>query len=326
MKVAIPAWAGRVSTVFDFAQRLLVLDLDHAEEVSRIEVPLDEGPSILRAKILSSLGVEVLICGAISRPLAGLVRRSGIQIIPFVTGKIDDVVDAFVVNFRLATYEKDSLQDIDLKQRGCLHKKGNLSMDPVKVLEENIGGRWIGIVFERNNAPKENLAKRPIRLCEAVKQSITRPIVLTRHLVSCPGARRSLGWTTTDDDKIARNMVEATGIKANIAKKLVTNTPCLNGTVAAVSVGGNDHPDVVLSYAQPEAVMRLVRRWQEFEGTDLDLETSSVMAVCGSVVVKAYTTGRICLSFGCPDSRKYGAIGRDRLVVGLPVRLVEYFL
>lgn len=196
-------------------------------------------------------------------------------------------------------------------------------MDAVKLLEERIGGRWTGILFHRDHAPKEGLAKRPMRLCEAIKKSYTQPVVLTRPLVSCLGARRSLGWTTTEDDKIARMMVEATGIQGDMARRLIANTPRLNGAIVAVSIGANNGSDVVVSYAQPETVMRLVRRWQELEGTDLDLEASSVMAVCGSVVARAYTTGRICLSFGCPDSREYGAIGRDRLVIGLPVPLIE---
>ncbi len=196
-------------------------------------------------------------------------------------------------------------------------------MDEVKLLQERIGGRWTGIVFQRDSTPKENLAKRPMRLCEAIKESITMPIVLTRHLVNCLGARRSLGWTTTEDDNIARKMVEMTGIKPDIARKVITNTPRLNGEIHAVLLGTNKPPDIVVSYAQPEAAMRLVRRWQQVYGTDLDLEASSVMAVCGSVAVRAYTTGRICLSFGCPDSREYGAIGRDRLAIGLPVRLIR---
>ena len=195
-------------------------------------------------------------------------------------------------------------------------------MDEVKLLEERIGGRWTGIVFQRDSTPRENLAKRPMRLCEAIKESITRPMVLTQHLVSCPGARRSLGWATNEDDNIARKMVETTGIKPDIARKVITNTPRLNGEIAAVLIGTNKSPDIVVSYAQPETVMRLVRMWQQVYGTELDLEASSVMAVCGSVAVRAYTTGRICLSFGCPDSREYGAIGMDRLVIGLPVGLI----
>ena len=105
-------------------------------------------------------------------------------------------------------------------------------MDEVKPLEERIGGRWTGIVFQRDSAPKENLAKTPMRLCEAIKASITRPVVLTRHLVNCLGARRSLGWTTDEDDNIARKMVETTGIKPDIAWKVITNTPRLNGEIS----------------------------------------------------------------------------------------------
>jgi len=69
--------------------------------------------------------------------------------------------------------------------------------------------------------------------------------------------------------------------------------------------------------------MKLLRRWQAVLGKTLLAEVSSAMAVCGSVVVRAYLTGQVCLSFGCPDSRTYGAIGRDRLVVGLPLSLIE---
>ncbi|MBN1843172.1 MAG: NifB/NifX family molybdenum-iron cluster-binding protein [Deltaproteobacteria bacterium] len=101
MKVAIPAWAGKVSTVFDFAHSLLLVEVRSGKEVSRSEIVLDQYPSMLRAVILSRFDVEVLICGAISRPLAGIVTRSGIEIIPFVTGRIDDVLDAFL-NARLA--------------------------------------------------------------------------------------------------------------------------------------------------------------------------------------------------------------------------------
>ena len=196
-------------------------------------------------------------------------------------------------------------------------------MNGLKLLQERIGGRWIGITFCHDSAPKEDLAKRPMRVCEAIKESNTRPVALTRHLVNCPGAHRSLGWTTKEDDKIARKMVEASGIKLGIARKVIANTPRLDKGIAAVLIGSDNAADVLLSYAQPEAAMRLVRSWQHVYGADLHLEVSSMMAICGSVAVRAYTTGRICVSFGCPDSRQYGAIGRDRLAVGLPVGLVR---
>lgn len=93
-----------------------------------------------------------------------------------------------------------------------------------------------------------------------------------------------------------------------------------------ITVGSNNSLDIAASYAQPEAAMRLVRLWQQVHGTDLHVAASGVMAVCGSVVARVHTTNQICLSFGCPDSRKHGAIGRDRLVIGLPVPIIREFL
>ena len=59
------------------------------------------------------------------------------------------------------------------------------------------------------------------------------------------------------------------------------------------------------------------------KGKTLIASVSSVMAACGSVAVRAYLTSQMCFSFGCPDSRENGAIGRDRLIMGLPMSLVE---
>jgi uncharacterized protein (DUF169 family) len=195
-------------------------------------------------------------------------------------------------------------------------------MEDLKLLEEETGGVWTGITFNWDNAPKEDLAKRPMRLCEAIKESRTQPIVLTQDLISCPGALRSLGWTNDLDDKLARKIAEATGAKLDIARNLVAKTPHLKRG-ASVTVGSKNSVDIAISYAQPEAAMKLVRLWQQANGADLDIAASSVMAVCGSVVARAHMTGQICVSFGCPDSRKHGAIGRDRLVIGLPVNIIR---
>jgi len=198
-------------------------------------------------------------------------------------------------------------------------------MEELKLLEERIGGRWTGITFNRDDPVNEELAKRKMRLCEAIKESYTRPIVLTQDLISCSGALRSLGWRTDLDENLAHNIAEASGTALEVARKLVANTPYLErGT--SVTIGNNSAPDIAISYAQPEAAMRLLRLWQQVKGADLDMAASSVMAVCGSVVAKAHKTNRICLSFGCPDSRKYGAISRDRLVIGLPIGIIRDFL
>lgn len=95
MKVALPVWQGQVSSVFDFAHQLLLIELENGIEKGRKEVILAEQSGPERAATLKQLGVAVLICGAISRPLAGMINGSGIQVLPFVTGSTEQILNAY---------------------------------------------------------------------------------------------------------------------------------------------------------------------------------------------------------------------------------------
>ena len=85
-----------ISTVFDFAVKLLVIEIQGNREVSRSETALPSEHLISRARRLSQLGISVLICGAISQRLAVLVASVGIQIIPLVSGSVDKVLSAYL--------------------------------------------------------------------------------------------------------------------------------------------------------------------------------------------------------------------------------------
>jgi len=96
MKVAIPVYGDYVSNVFDFAHRLLVVDIEDGRETQRREVELESRLLPQRAGQLKTLGVDVLVCGAVSRLLANMVMQSGIEVLPFVTGRVDDILGAYM--------------------------------------------------------------------------------------------------------------------------------------------------------------------------------------------------------------------------------------
>jgi len=95
MKVAIPTWTGRVSPVFDVARRVLVVTLEGDHEVSREETAIEETQLVARAKHVTQLGVDVLICGAISMPLEAMLASAGMRVIPHICGPVEDVLLAF---------------------------------------------------------------------------------------------------------------------------------------------------------------------------------------------------------------------------------------
>ena len=96
MKIAIPHWEGRVSTVFDFAKELLLLDFREEEELSRKFLALEENGAAGRFRALRDEQVNLLICGVISLPLARLILSAEIELVANVCGSVEDVIEAWL--------------------------------------------------------------------------------------------------------------------------------------------------------------------------------------------------------------------------------------
>ena len=95
MKVAISVFKDSISTVFDASQHLLVLEINGEGEQKRTMVKLETIDPIRRASQLSEEGINVLICGAISRPMQASIAARDIVVYPFVRGTLVDVIAAY---------------------------------------------------------------------------------------------------------------------------------------------------------------------------------------------------------------------------------------
>jgi predicted Fe-Mo cluster-binding NifX family protein len=96
MKVAIPYWQDRVSPVFDVAGNLLLIEMDDGTEQRRETTRLGSTEPGARAKQLAGTGADVLVCGAISRPLEAALVASGVRVIPQICGQVEEVLAAFL--------------------------------------------------------------------------------------------------------------------------------------------------------------------------------------------------------------------------------------
>ena len=98
MKKAAFAYSGkRIAPVFDVAGQICLVETGSkreilSEEIEQITVILP----VQKALRLVELGVETLVCGAISRPLHETVAAYGIQVIPFVAGDLREVIQAWI--------------------------------------------------------------------------------------------------------------------------------------------------------------------------------------------------------------------------------------
>ncbi|SHJ48949.1 NifB/NifX family molybdenum-iron cluster-binding protein [Desulfofundulus thermosubterraneus] len=96
MIVALARWGGRISPLFDVTQEALVVDIGRGGLISRRQVRLDDPGWPSRVEQMVHLGVEVLICGGISNFLYHQLVARGIQVIPWVTGDVEEVLQAYL--------------------------------------------------------------------------------------------------------------------------------------------------------------------------------------------------------------------------------------
>ena len=93
MKIAIPVWNGRVSPVFDVAKAIRVVDVD----VGRGCVSDGSTHTVAARRpvsTLTALGVDVLVCSAVSPPIEAAVLVSGIDVISDICGSPDEILQA----------------------------------------------------------------------------------------------------------------------------------------------------------------------------------------------------------------------------------------
>jgi len=95
MRIAVPIWEDKVSPVLDTAAKLLILETLDKKKISRTEAFLNEPEIPKRCFRIQKLDIDVLICGAISRPFSERLAAAGINIIPGISGAVEEIVAAY---------------------------------------------------------------------------------------------------------------------------------------------------------------------------------------------------------------------------------------
>lgn len=97
MRIALTVWNGRIAPVFDVAGtvRLVEQHGDNTTEVQLVSLPLNNG-MISRVAALLEQRIDVLVCGAVSRPVHRLLADSGIKVHSFVSGDAEEVLEALL--------------------------------------------------------------------------------------------------------------------------------------------------------------------------------------------------------------------------------------
>jgi predicted Fe-Mo cluster-binding NifX family protein len=98
MKIAIPQWERRISPMLDVAGSVLVAGVTDGRVTSRSEVGVTQSDAQELVKMLRQLGVDVVICGAVSRELEMGLHAAGIELSAHICGPVEEVLTAYIEN------------------------------------------------------------------------------------------------------------------------------------------------------------------------------------------------------------------------------------
>jgi uncharacterized protein (DUF169 family) len=172
-----------------------------------------------------------------------------------------------------------------------------------------------------------NIPSKKLRFCEAVNHSFEIPLLLNRHNIGCTGAARNLGYQKHTDDDLGNHISENTGIPPEFIRKMLACTPTMKRPPDNIYMGITEAmeevypPDFFIVYARPVKAMQLIHELAWKQQKRPFISSYSLLSICGHVFVSGHTSGAICISFGCPESRMYGGVSKDEVVIGFPGKL-----
>jgi predicted Fe-Mo cluster-binding NifX family protein len=96
LKVAFACLDERIAPVFDTALQVHVVETESGHIISEKKEMLPPDLLLKKTLRLNELGIQAIVCGAISRPLNAMIVANGIQVIPFVAGDLHAVIQAWL--------------------------------------------------------------------------------------------------------------------------------------------------------------------------------------------------------------------------------------
>lgn len=96
MKAAFSYEGKRIAPVFDVARHIFIVEAEAGKIICEFKKKMDNELHIQNTIRIAETGIETLICGAVSTSLHNMISSYGISVIPFVTGELREVINAWI--------------------------------------------------------------------------------------------------------------------------------------------------------------------------------------------------------------------------------------
>jgi len=169
----------------------------------------------------------------------------------------------------------------------------------------------------------DNSPLKSLRFCEAVNDSFHTPVLFNPQNLSCLGSKRSFG-VFENDDELIQHISQDSQVVPETVKNVLNDIPIIDSKINNILLGINEEmekditPDLYIMYIKPKDVLVLMREYTQKLNKLPSIKPYFFLSVCGNIFVRTYKFGVMSISFGCPESRKYGGVKDNLVIVGIP--------
>ena len=96
MKVAIPHMGKTVAPCLEYCATMALFTIHDGRVTRRVDFRLSSREPLDRVRLLRDQEIETIICGGVQDVFEDMLRASGIRVISWVSGPVDDLLEQFL--------------------------------------------------------------------------------------------------------------------------------------------------------------------------------------------------------------------------------------
>jgi len=96
MKIAIPRFGESVAPCFEYGSTMAFFTVEEGRIIDQVDVPLQSRLPFDRVRLMKEKEVDTVICGGVQALYEDLLKASDIQVVSWVSGKVEDLLHLFL--------------------------------------------------------------------------------------------------------------------------------------------------------------------------------------------------------------------------------------
>jgi predicted Fe-Mo cluster-binding NifX family protein len=92
----MPRLGESIAPCFGYAVTITLFTVKRGKVVDEVDFCLESSEILDRVRLMRDQRVGTLICGGLEQCLADLLEASGVRVISWVSGRVDDLLDSFM--------------------------------------------------------------------------------------------------------------------------------------------------------------------------------------------------------------------------------------